>query len=166
CFEPHQAAKVEDYVRRHGAPIEVHVGRTPEIIRLSKACLAVSGSVSLELLYQQKPTVIVYRISPLDLYVGKRFINCPYITLVNLLAQKKVFPEFLTDRCEAAGMASHVLRWLEQPGAYEDVCQELAELKRQVAAPGACARAANHVLDKLEGVRLPINTARQGSRAC
>ena len=43
-----------------GLPIEVCVGRTPELIHLADCCMAVSGSVSLELLYHTKPTVILY----------------------------------------------------------------------------------------------------------
>ena len=35
-----------------GSPIEVHRRRTPELIHLADCCMAVSGSVSLELLYQ------------------------------------------------------------------------------------------------------------------
>ena len=50
-------------------PIEVHVGRTPELIHLADCCMAVSGSVSLELLYQTKPTVILYWISRLAYFV-------------------------------------------------------------------------------------------------
>jgi len=42
-----------------GLPVEIHVGRTPEIIELAEACIAVSGSVSLELMYRAKPTVVV-----------------------------------------------------------------------------------------------------------
>ena len=42
-----------------GLPVEVHVGRTPEVIELADACLAVSGSVSLELMYRAKPTVVM-----------------------------------------------------------------------------------------------------------
>ena len=45
-----------------GVPIDVHVGRTPEIIELADACVAVSGSVSLEIMYRAKPAVIVYRV--------------------------------------------------------------------------------------------------------
>ncbi len=49
-------------VAASGLAVEVFVGRTPELIRLAECCLAVSGSVSLELLYQCKPTAILYSI--------------------------------------------------------------------------------------------------------
>jgi lipid-A-disaccharide synthase len=150
CFRPHQQQIVDDYLKRHpGLPIQTRVGRTPEIIELAKACVSVSGSVALELLYRQKPSVIVYRIGRLDLRVARHFMTTPYICLVNLLAKRELYPEFLTDRCEAEGMANHVLCWLDDPRAYEAAVIALRELRAQVGQPGACQRAAQHVLDSL-----------------
>ena len=64
AFNERQAATARAAVVASGLPAEVHVGRTPEIIELAEACISVSGSVSLELMYRAKPTVIVYRDQP------------------------------------------------------------------------------------------------------
>ena len=50
---------IAEYLRKYNLPIELHVGRTPEIIHLAHSCVAVSGSVGLELLYRDKPTVVL-----------------------------------------------------------------------------------------------------------
>jgi lipid-A-disaccharide synthase len=134
-----------------GLPVEVHHGRTSEIIRLAHACVAVSGSVSLELLYHGKPAVVVYRLRRIDLPVARFFMTCRYISLVNLLADRELFPEYLTPRCEARAAGEHILRWLNDDAAYAWVCGELAELRRRVAEPGACDRAAEYVLRVLAG---------------
>jgi lipid-A-disaccharide synthase len=159
CFKPAHQQYVDAYLRRHSPagfhpslrelPVETYVGRTPEIIELANSCVAVSGSVGLELLYREKPTVVLYRIGRIDLKVARFFMKTPYISLVNLLAGKELFPEFLTDRCEAEPISRHILRWLNEPEVYEKSCQELAELKRRVAEPGACERAARFILSKL-----------------
>jgi lipid-A-disaccharide synthase len=152
CLQPAQREYVEGYLRRHPPlPVEVHCGRTPEIIRAARACVAVSGSVGLELLYHGKPAVVLYRISRLDLAVGRWFMTCPYISLVNLLAGKELFPEYLTHRCEAPAVSGHLLRWLNDPAAYDGACRELADLRQRVAAPGACDRAADYLLRTLAG---------------
>ena len=95
-FKPHQAELAREAVADSGLPIEVFVRRTPELIHLADCCLAVSGSVSLELLYQTKPTVILYWISPLAFAVQKRFRSVKYITLVNLLTTDELFPKDTT----------------------------------------------------------------------
>jgi lipid-A-disaccharide synthase len=150
CFRAAHREMVDEYLRRHEPlPIETCVGRTPEIIALSRACIAVSGSVSLELLYRGRPTVVLYRIRRLDLRLGNLFKMVPYICLVNLLAGKELYPEFLTDRCEAGPIAAHVLRWLNEPSVYTALRAELAALRTQVAAPGACERAAQIIIAAL-----------------
>jgi lipid-A-disaccharide synthase len=150
CFKPAQREMVDAYLRNHPeVPIVTHVGRTPEIIELSKACVAVSGSVGLELLWREKPSVVVYRIGWLDLRVARWFITSPYLSLVNLLAEREVFPEYLTDHCEAQPIADHVLSWLNEPSVYAAKVDELAALKSLVAVPGACRRTAKYILQTL-----------------
>jgi lipid-A-disaccharide synthase len=152
CYRPAQRRRVEAYLQGRSLPyISTFAGRTPEIIHLAQACVAVSGSVGLELLYHAKPTVVVYRIRRLDLRVCRWFKTSPYISLVNLLAQRELFPEFLTDRCEAAAISEHILRWLADPRAYDALRGELARLRHEVAAPGACERAARYIVAKCIG---------------
>jgi lipid-A-disaccharide synthase len=149
CFKPAQQRYVDAYLARHDVPMQTFVGRTPEVIALAHATVAVSGSVGLELLYRGKPSAVVYRIGKFDMWVCNRLKTTPYISLVNLLAEKELFPEFLTTRCEAAAIAGKVLTWLNDPAAYAAVCGELAALRWRVAEPGACARTAAYVLEVL-----------------
>jgi lipid-A-disaccharide synthase len=151
CFKSTQRERVERELTGLGLPIEAHSGRTAEIIHLAYSCIAVSGSVGLELLYRGKPSCVLYRIGRLDLWVGNLFKMVPYISLVNLLAGKELFPEYLTSRCEAEAIGGHVLRWLDMPEEYERVRRDLAELRQRVAEPGACDRAAEHILEVLRG---------------
>ena len=149
CLRPDQRQLVEDRLRAAALSAEAWTGHMPEILHLAHACIAVSGSVGLELLYHGKPAVVVYRIRWIDLKVSRLFMTCPYISLVNLLAGKELFPEFLTDRCEAAAISGLILRWLNDPVAYREVRNELAALKEGVAQPGACDRAAKFILNML-----------------
>lgn len=146
CFKPAQRKFVEGYLQGRGLPIEVHTGRTPEIIQLAHSCVAVSGSVGLELLYRGTPAVVVYRPSRFVYHVGRRIATCRFISLVNLLADQELFPEFPTVSCEAEAVSKHILRWLNDPIAYERVREQLADLRGQVAQAGACERAAHYVL--------------------
>jgi lipid-A-disaccharide synthase len=155
CFKPSHQQDVQSYLDRFAAagsgvlPIETCVGQTPEIIELSHSCIAVSGSVGLELLYRQCPSVVLYRIGRIDLKVGRFFMTTPYVSLVNMLAGRELFPEFLTDRCEADAIACHVLGWLNESEKYQELRRELQELRDRVGQPGACERAAEFIFSKL-----------------
>jgi lipid-A-disaccharide synthase len=147
CLKPQHRDQLAAAAAGLGLPLEVHAGRTPEIIHLAHSCLAVSGSVSLELLHAGVPSVILYKLNWYGMTLAALFKRCRYISLPNLLAGRELLPEFLTTGCPAEEMAGHVLRWLDNPHAYQALRRELAELRDRVAVPGACDRAAALVLD-------------------
>ena len=168
AFKPHQAEIARRLVAETGLPIEVHVGKTPELMRLADCAMAVSGSVSLELLCHTKPTVILYRISRAAYFVQRFFRKVKYITLVNLLvtdelfpkdltpfdpsqpdADRVLFPEYLTWEDKSSEIAAHVVEWLTDPARREARVAELARLKARVAHGGASARAAQYILNAL-----------------
>jgi lipid-A-disaccharide synthase len=92
AFKSHQARIARELVVKGELPVEIHVRRTPELIRAAECCLAVSGSVSLELLYQTKPTVILYTVGRFAYWLQGKFRRVKYITLVNLLTASELFP--------------------------------------------------------------------------
>ena len=147
AFNEHQAETARKEAARWRMPVTVHVGRTPEVIELSECCIAVSGSVSLELMYRRTPAAIVYRLKRFDLKVARRFMKVPFITLVNLLAKEEVYPEFLTDRDPSTGVAETVIGFLTDPARRRAVTDRLDELCTEVARPGACAAAARFLLE-------------------
>ncbi len=105
------------------------------------------------MLYHGTPSVVVYQLHWVEILMSRFIIKCPYISLVNLLADKPLFPEYLRHRLPTEAMADHIHRWLEDPTACAAVKSELAALRQRVAEPGACDRAAEVVLDVLEGTR-------------
>lgn len=147
AFKPSQADTIRDRLMGSKLPIEVHQGRTPEIIELSHSLMAVSGSVSLEILARSKPAVMVYRHHWFTIALGRMLKRAKYITLVNLLADRVMFPEYFGSQCLGPRMAEHVLHWLNDEKAYRKLCGELATLRGEVMKPGACDRASDAVLE-------------------
>jgi lipid-A-disaccharide synthase len=149
CLHSRHARQVAKEAARLSLPIEVHAGRTPEILQLAHSCLAVSGSISLEMLYRTKPAVVIYRHHWVGVALGHLLKRCKYISLPNLLADETLYPEYFGTRCEAEAMADHVLHWLNDHGAYEELCGRLGRLCARVSQAGACDRAAASVLELL-----------------
>jgi lipid-A-disaccharide synthase len=146
AFSDRHAKVCREMTAASGLPVEVHAGRTPEVIELADACVAVSGSVSLELMYRAKPSVIVYRMSPVALWIARRLVKLPFITLVNLLAGEELFPEITTSRDESDRIAPHVAGWLTDPARRSAAVARLEALRDLVATPGACDRAAEFLI--------------------
>lgn len=155
-------------------PIEIYIGRTAELIHAARVCLACSGSVSLELLYHTKPSVIYYRIDPLAFRIQRHFRTVRYITLVNLLASENrycehgelyddsrdsvPFPEYLTCEDRSEAVAKHICRWLDDPRSHQQAVDVLQGLRSQLSAGGASSHAAQFILDQLMKSRRPVRT--------
>ena len=91
--------------------------RTPELIRSADVAWAVSGSVSLELMMEALPSVILYKLNRFDLWIARPFIKAKYITLVNLLADEELMPEYLTERDVSNELSGWARTWLDDPVA-------------------------------------------------
>ena len=126
--------------------IEVYAARTPELIRLADMAWAVSGSVSLELMMEALPTVILYKLNRFDLWIARPFIKAKYITLVNLLADAELMPEYLTEHDVSDELVSWARTWLDDPIARARATANLAALRHRVAQPGASHRAAERIV--------------------
>jgi lipid-A-disaccharide synthase len=147
AFNDRQAAACRAAFASKKLPVEVLVGRTPEVIALATACVAVSGSVGLELMGRHVPTVVVYRVSRLMLRLVRMLVKVPYMSLVNLLAREQLYPEYATPTDDPGPIAEPILRWLNDPAARAAVVDRLHELTAREARPGACDRAAAFLLE-------------------
>jgi lipid-A-disaccharide synthase len=157
CLRPAHAELFREIVAKEGVQLpslEIHIGRTPELIRAADVAWAVSGSVGLELLHEALPTVVLYKVGRLDLVIARPFIKARYISLVNLLADAEVMPEYLTDRDVSPELADHALRWLDDSSERLRTSRALADLRDRVAAPGASDRAAERIVQAIEGSSL------------
>lgn len=65
------------------------------LMKTAKAALATSGTVTLELALHNTPTIVQYYIRPLDVFLAQKIfrIHLPFYCIVNILADKEVFPE-------------------------------------------------------------------------
>lgn len=79
--------------------------------------IAASGTVSLELAAVGCPMVIAYDMHPLTLWLMRRAALIDTVTLVNLVSETRVVPEFIGDRCRADLIAPAVEALLAQPSA-------------------------------------------------
>jgi lipid-A-disaccharide synthase len=148
CFKQQHLERVESALRAESMPyVEPFVGRTPDIISAAHSCIAVSGSVGLELLYRAKPSIIVYRAPAFLLFLSRYMKKCRYMSLVNLLVDEELYPEFLSARCEAEGVGRRMLEWLDNPASLELLRTRLEKLAAETARPGACEHAARFVLE-------------------
>jgi lipid-A-disaccharide synthase len=82
--------------------------------------------------------------------VARFFIKSRYISLVNLLAEAEIFPEYLTWWDSSDELVRWGLLWLDDPAARDEARTALATLRYHVARPGASDRSAQRIARLLD----------------
>jgi lipid-A-disaccharide synthase len=127
--------------------IRLVANATYEVMRDSSACLVCSGTATLETACFGSPLAVVYRVSRLSYEIGKRVVKLPYIGLVNVVAGRKIVPEFIQNDFVPEHVAP-VLAKLIQDSEYRiEVQRALAEVRSKLGTPGASRRAAELALE-------------------
>jgi lipid-A-disaccharide synthase len=103
-------------------PVPVYVVRAAAeryaAFAAADAALAASGTVSLELALARCPMVIAYKASALTVWIVRHFlIKVRYVTVVNLLLDRALIPEFLQENCRPDRLADAVAALLKDPAA-------------------------------------------------
>jgi lipid-A-disaccharide synthase len=107
--------------------------------------LAASGTVSLELAASMTPMVIAYDMSPLSRFIISRMMLVDTVTLVNLVSETRVVPEFIGKACQPTAIAKGVEDVIASPeGQRAAMALTMERLGRGGEAPGL--RAARAVL--------------------
>lgn len=112
---PNVEAKVRAAVASWpGAPIVVTGNAEKyDAFAASRAALAASGTVSLELALAGVPHVIAYRVNPLSAFVVRLLIKTKFANLVNVLLGRAAVPERLQDQCRADVLAKILKRLVD-----------------------------------------------------
>jgi lipid-A-disaccharide synthase len=116
--------------------------------RAADVALAASGTVSLELAAARTPMVIAYRMSPISFRLIKWMSLTDTATLVNLVADQRVVPEFLGPDCQPEAISAAIVQTLQHPQAQQEAMNlTMARLGEGGAPPGQ--RAAKAILSRL-----------------
>jgi len=129
-----------------GLDVKITRGCSYDTMAACDVLLAASGTVTLEAGLLGIPTVVTYKISPLTHRLARFLIKVQYASLVNLIAGKEVFPEFIQDKAKPDLLANAVLNLL-RPEQAGKIRQELSLIKQQLGEPGAASRAAKLAID-------------------
>ncbi len=125
-------------------------GKTCDCLNAADFSLVCSGTATLEAAIIQKPFVIVYKMNALNYLLYRPQVKIPYIGIVNIIAGRKIVPEYIQYAARPQIIAGYAAGLLRDPGKINDFRSDLSSLKRMLGEPGASARAARLILDFLK----------------
>ena len=109
-----------------------------------------SGTTTLEAGIARTPIVVAYRMAPISYALAKRMVKVPHIALANLIAGRRVAPEFVQDAATPEALAEALLPLvdLESPERKQMV-EGLSAIRGKLGGPGASLRVAEMAAELL-----------------
>ena len=119
----------------------------------SDIALTASGSAVLELAVAGVPMVVGYRVNPLTMVLARHLVQIDRISLFNLVADRRVVPEYLQDDCRPDILAAAVEKIIVDGVVRAEQMEAAREVTRRLGIDGArpSQRAADVILGLIEG---------------
>jgi len=135
-------ARVSGYMRPD-VPIRIVENATYDALGAADVAIVSSGTATVETALMGAPMVVVYRVSPLTAWIGRRLVKTPFVAMVNLIAEKRVVPELIQEDFTPERVAGEVERLLSSTAARDEMKRELEQVRERLGPPGAIERAAD-----------------------
>ena len=115
--------------------IKVLEGQTWDVLACADLALAASGTVTIEAALLGTPMITFYRVNKLTWWMGRHLVKVPFYSMVNLVAERHIVPEFIQDEMTAAALANQALALLGNDAALENMRQELRLVAEKLSGP-------------------------------
>jgi lipid-A-disaccharide synthase len=121
---------------KDGLAVRVKEGMTWDALAYSQLALAASGTVTVEAALLGAPMVTFYRVNELSWLLGRWLVRAPFLSMVNLVAGRRVAPELIQGEMTGERIAAEAIRLLDDETAREEMRAGLAEVKAKLASGG------------------------------
>ena len=118
-------------------------------LSLSNAALVTSGTATLETAIMEVPMVVLYKLSPITFWLGKRVVKVNHISLVNLVAGREIVPELIQDAVKPSNIINELLPLLEGGQKRREMLEGIREVKVKLGGGGASKRVAQMAIEMI-----------------
>lgn len=140
----------EKILRETSVPVKRLRDETYNLLAVSDFALVTSGTATLETAISMTPFALLYKTDPLTYFLGKNLVRLPYLGLANVIAGRKIIPEFIQNDADPVKIADTALHLILDEEARIKTLEELQSVREALGRPGAVGRAAQAVLKLLE----------------
>ena len=130
--------------------INVLFGQTYRLLQHSAAALVTSGTATLETALFRVPQIVCYYLPFGRFYslLRRIVLTIPYISLVNLIANREVVPELVADGMTVENLRSHLQEILPGGNGREEMLKGYDLVEQQLGQSGAAWHTADLILSE------------------
>ncbi len=121
--------------RAANANIVVQKGATYDLLMAADAAMVASGTATLETALLGTPMVVLYRVNQLTYEIGRRVIKVPFISLANLVAERKLVNERIQSEANPDLLADDLEQLLNDSKVISDMEAGFREIREKLSCP-------------------------------
>lgn len=132
--------------------IKVPQSEKHSVFSVLDMALACSGTMTSELACAGVPTVVAYRLHPLTYWLGRWFYRPRFASIVNIMANQSLMPEFIQHECKAEKLTAALRTYLEAPKQRQAAADALLKQTHTMRLSGgrsSAERAAEAIWERL-----------------
>lgn len=137
------------YQRGIDAGIRVIFDQTYDLLSHAIAAVVTSGTATLETALFRVPQIVVYKTSSISYAIAKHLIRVPYISLVNLIADKEVVKELIQQDFSISNLKAELQQILGNQVYRGHMLQGYDLIKEQIGEASASETAARLILSSV-----------------
>jgi lipid-A-disaccharide synthase len=145
-------SRILEHLKGRKLPLTVLRGQTYDAIAVSDLCLVASGTATLETAIIGIPMIVVYRVNWLTSLISKLVIQARHIGLPNVIAGKRIVPEFIRADFKPELIGREAIKILDDPKRRQKIRDELTKVRESLGEPGASRRVADQIARRLEEI--------------
>ena len=116
-------------------------------MRNGTAAISASGTATLECAMANLPTVVCYKMSYLNWILFNLFGKVKYISIVNLIAKKKIIPELIQHKMTSKNIIKKIFPYLDIKSEKRmKTIKQFDILRKNLGKQGVFDRIANFIL--------------------
>ncbi|QKZ15303.1 lipid-A-disaccharide synthase [Spirosoma sp. KUDC1026] len=121
-----------------------------DLLHLATAALVTSGTATLETALFNVPQVVCYKTTFISYAIARRLIAVPFISLVNLIANREVVKELIQADLTPANVANELRAVLPTGVKRSDLLAGYTDVQEKMGEPGASERAGRAMVQALQ----------------
>lgn len=129
------------------APVLLLFENTYNLLKHAHSAIVASGTATLETALFNVPQVVVYKGSAISIAIARMVIQVKYISLVNLIASRKIVTELIQQDVNSTHITAELSKINDGPGRIEMI-QDYVQLSVLIGKPGASQRAGFQIVSE------------------
>lgn len=124
------------HFNRHDIALPDHIkiaqNHLYDLLSIADAAIAVSGTITLEIGLMGVPLCVIFRANPLSVWLARKLVKTPYISLCNIVTEKPIAKELIQDAVTSEAVSTEILSLLTNTAYWTDKHNALLSIKEKI----------------------------------